>query len=85
MKVRVLWMMKMRPILQKSNKGFLVHCPQCGNLLMILSKGEAVIHCEECDRDKKAIIRGGRVTVFELRDTAEPELPEHGSVGKKKE
>ena len=52
---------------------------------MILSKGEAVIHCEECDRDKKAIIRGGRVTVFELRDTAEPELPEHGSIGKKKE
>jgi ribosomal protein S27E len=61
-------MVKMKPAIQKSSKGYLVHCPQCGQFLMVLSKGEAVIHCPQCGTDKKAIIRGGRITIFELSE-----------------
>ena len=61
-------MVKMKPAIQKSSKGYLEHCPQCGQFLMVLSKGEAVIHCPQCGTDKKAIIRGGRITIFELSE-----------------
>ena len=67
-------MMKMKPALQtksKSGREYLVHCPQCGSFLMVLSRGEAVIYCSVCKRNKKAIIRGGRVTVFEMQDSEE--------------
>ena len=39
MKESVLMMMKMKPAMQKESKGYLVHCPQCGQFLMVLSKG----------------------------------------------
>ena len=35
---------------------------------MVLSKGEAVIHCPQCGTDKKAVIRGGRITIYELAE-----------------
>ena len=66
MKESVLMMMKMKPAMKKGNKGYFVHCPQCGQFLMVLSKEEAVIHCPQCGTDKKAVIRGGRITIYEL-------------------
>ena len=53
MKESVLMMMKMKPAKQKGSKGYLVHCPQCGQFLMFLSKGEAVIHCPQCGCQKE--------------------------------
>lgn len=38
---------------------------------MALSRGEAVVYCGVCRKNKKAIIRGGRVTVFELAEAVE--------------
>lgn len=52
MKESVLMMMKMKPAMKKGNKGYLVHCPQCGT-------------------DKKAVIRGGRITIYELAGRSE--------------
>lgn len=71
-------MVKMKPAIQKSSKGYLVHCPQCGQFLMVLSKGEAVIHCPQCGTNKKAIIRGGRITIFELSEIPDTEDSKRG-------
>ena len=68
MKESVLMMMKMKSVMQKGSKGYRVHFPQCGQFLMVLSKGEAVIHCPQCGTDKKAVIRGGRITIYELAE-----------------
>ena len=57
-------MVKIKSAIQ--SKGYFVHCPQCGQFLMVLSKGEAIIHCPKCGTDKKAVIRGGRITIYEL-------------------
>lgn len=57
---------KMKPVTRRYSDGCLVHCPQCGSLLMIMYGGEAIVHCGTCGTDKKAIVKGGRVTVFEL-------------------
>lgn len=67
-------MMKMIPAVQmksRNGKEYRVHCPQCGSFLMVFFRGEAIIHCDVCGKNKKAIIRGGRVTVFELADAEE--------------
>ena len=86
MKESVLMMMKMKPAMQKESKGYLVHCPpQCGQFLMVLSKGEAVIHCPQCGTDKKAVIRGGRITIYELTGRSEAVALQscgHGRVGR---
>ena len=71
-------MVKMKPAIQKGSKGYLVHCPQCGQFLMVLSKGEAVIHCPQCGTNKKAIIRGGRITIFELSEIPDTEDSKRG-------
>ena len=77
-------MVKMKPAIQKGSKGYLVHCPQCGQFLMVLSKGEAVIHCPQCGTDKKAIIRGGRITIFELSELPGAEDSKKGLSGRQR-
>lgn len=77
-------MVKMKPAIQKGSKGYLVHCPQCGQFLMVLSKGEAVIHCPQCGTDKKAIIRGGRITIFELSEIPGTEDSKRGLSGRQR-
>ena len=77
-------MVKMKPAIQKGSKGYLVHCPQCGQFLMVLSKGEAVIHCTQCGTDKKAIIRGGRITIFELSEIPGTEDSKRGLSGRQR-
>lgn len=57
---------KMKPITRRYANGCLVHCPQCGSLLMIMYGGEAIVHCSVCGTNKKAIVKSGRVTVYEL-------------------
>ena len=84
MKESVLMMMKMKPAMQKESKGYLVHCPQCGQFLMVLSKGEAVIHCPQCGTNKKAIIRGGRITIFELSELPGAEDSKKGLSGRQR-
>ena len=67
-------MMKMIPTVQMNSRSgteYRVHSPQCGSFLMALSRGEAVVYCGVCRKNKKAIIRGGRVTVFELAEAVE--------------
>jgi ribosomal protein S27E len=77
-------MVKMKPAIQKGSKGYLVHCPQCGQFLMVLSKGEAVIHCPQCGTNKKAIIRGGRITIFELSELPGAEDSKKGLSGRQR-
>ncbi|MGN1383591.1 MAG: hypothetical protein ACI4W2_12335 [Eubacterium sp.] len=77
-------MVKMKPAIQKGSKGYLVHCPQCGQFLMVLSKGEAVIHCPQCGTNKKAIIRGGRITIFELSEIPGTEDSKRGLSGRQR-
>lgn len=84
-------MMKMIATVQmnsRNGKEYRVHCPQCGSFLMVLSRGEAVVYCGVCRKNKKAIIRGVRVTVFELADAEENcrEKPvvSGGNAGKKR-
>lgn len=77
-------MVKMKPAIQKGSKGYLVHCPQCGQFLMVLSKGEAVIHCPQCGTNKKAIIRGGRITIFELSELPGVEDSKKGLSGRQR-
>lgn len=76
-------MVKMKPAIQKGSKGYLVHCPQCGQFLMVLSKGEAVIHCPQCGTNKKAIIRGGRITIFELSEIPDTEDSKRGRLSER--
>lgn len=57
---------KRKPITRRYADGYLVHCPQCGSLLITMYVGEAIVHCGICGTDKKVIVKNGRVTVFEL-------------------
>lgn len=44
---------KMKPVTRRYSDGYLVHCPQCGSLLMIMYGGEAIVHCGICGTDRR--------------------------------
>lgn len=47
------------------SRRFPVHCLQRGQCRMVLSK-DAVTACRRCGRERKAVIRGDRIMIFEL-------------------
>ena len=62
MKESVLMMMKMKSVMQKGSKGYRVHCRSADSSSWSCPKEK------QCGTDKKAVIRGGRITIYELAE-----------------